>query len=182
MITQKQIKKLLHYNPETGIFTWLKRTPKMFKNGEGIYSIERNCKIWNTRFSGKPAGRLNDFGYIIITIHERKYSSHKLAYTYMTGKQVKEEIDHKNGKTNDNRWINLRPATSTQQKRNSKVSSRNTSGYRGVSLSKQKNKWRARGVINRKEIHLGFFDTPEEASKAYLKWAKQAFGKFFRSA
>ncbi|UQJ95255.1 putative homing endonuclease [Klebsiella phage CPRSA] len=55
----------------------------------------------------------------------------------------------------------------------------NKSGYRGVCWSSRAEKYRATIGIDGKQIHLGYFDTPEEASKAYHQKAKETFGDFY---
>jgi hypothetical protein len=181
MITQKQIKELLHYNPETGIFTWLERTPYMFESSE-TRSQNSKCNIWNSRFAGKKAGNLSKTDqYIQISLFSKNYRAHFLAYLYMTGKHLKKDIDHVNGIRNDNRWINLRPATRSQNLQNAKIPKNNTSGYKSICFDKAKGKWLVRGNLNGKQIFLGYFDNLQDASKFYCEWAKKAFGKFFRA-
>lgn len=85
-------------------------------------------------------------------------------------------VDHRNGNTLDYRKSNLRPATCTQNQFNKKRAKNNTSGYKGVNF--HQNKWRAYIKINRKRIHLGHFDTPEEAHLAYCKAALSLAGEF----
>jgi len=180
MITQKQIKELLHYNPETGIFTWLERTSNMFRDTEKR-SKEHTCKLWNANFSGKVAGSLNSKGAIKIQIGKH-YLAHILAYIYMTGKNPDKDIDHCNGNPSDNCWSNLRLATVTQNNANSKIRRDNTSGFKGVSFQKKAKKWEARIQVNKKKIFLGLFNSAEEAHKAYCESAEKYFGKFARTA
>lgn len=66
---------------------------------------------------------------------------------------------------------NCRWATKTVQSRNTtKLYKRNTSGYRGVGYIKKNKNYRARIVINYKDVHLGVFNTALEAAKAYDKY------------
>ena len=177
-ITQKYLKSILDYNPETGIFTWRERTPDMF-NETQKRSREHACKNWNSRCSGKQAGWLKD-GYIIIEVNGNKHRSHVLAYVYMNGKYPENEIDHDNGNSSDNRWINLRPATRSQNLMNTKIRKDNRSGFRGVSFSKASSKWQAQICVNNKRFHLGLFNTPQEAHEAYCAAALKYFGEFSR--
>jgi len=88
-------------------------------------------------------------------------------------------VDHINGDTLDNRLKNLRICTHKENIRNSnKLRSNNKSGYRGVFWCNQKQRWAARIKVDYKSIHLGFFKKAEDASNAYLKAAKNYFGKF----
>lgn len=90
------------------------------------------------------------------------------------------EVDHSNGNPLDNRRMNLRVATSGQNKANTRRSRRNTSGFKGVSWAKERNKWLARLTINSHRIHIGYFETAEAASKAYDAKAVEVFGPFAR--
>ena len=87
------------------------------------------------------------------------------------------QIDHINGNTLDNRKINLRQSTNATNHMNQSVRSDNKSGFKGV--GRQGNKWSAR-IGKNGCIHLGSFDTPEEAAMAYDAKAKELFGDFAR--
>lgn len=88
--------------------------------------------------------------------------------------------DHINGNTLDNRRSNLRVVTRTQNNQNVTIRKHNKSGYKGVSLEKKTGRWVAVIQANNKRIHLGTFDTPEEAYAAYCEAAKKYHGKFAR--
>ena len=80
-------------------------------------------------------------------------------------------VDHINHNTLDNRKKNLRLATKLENSHNRKRCKRNTSGYKGVTWSKLHNKWRSRICVESKRLHLGLFDTAEEAYIAYCNAA-----------
>ena len=149
MITQKQLKELLDYDPETGLFTWLERSLDKFKS-------EKIGIRWNTKFSGKITGCLHSSGYKIITINNHPYRSHRLAWLYVYG-EIPETIDHINHDRTDNRIINLRNTCSIGNARNSKLRENNKSGVMGVVWVEKQNKWRVLIYDNRKQIHLGYF-------------------------
>jgi len=81
------------------------------------------------------------------------------------------EIDHINGNGLNNRRINLRWATYSQNRMNSQLYRTTTSGFRGVTYHKRDRKWHARIKINWKSLSIGYFDNPEDAAKAYDKAA-----------
>lgn len=88
------------------------------------------------------------------------------------------EVDHINGDTLDNRRDNLRIATPSQNRANSGLWACNHSGFRGVCLNKKSNRWVVKFRANNKRIHVGTFDCPIEAAKAYNKAALDHFGEF----
>ena len=118
--------------------------------------------------SGAQAGGKNVAGYVVIRVDGESLYSHRLIWLYMTGAWPLKEIDHINGIRDDNRWVNLREATRTQQLHNTAKRSDNKSGYKGVHLHKE-GVWRTRLKIGGKIIELGLYDAPEKASEAYKK-------------
>ena len=153
-----KLRLLFDYNPETGVLIRNKRPIKSFHD-------ERSGKIWNTRYSGKPAGMLSDQGYVVLTIDGVSYKAHRLIYLIFHG-VIPNDIDHINGITNDNRIANLRSVSKTENQRNKKLSRNNTSGFTGVFWGKQYNKWIARVKVNNKNIHLGSYSDIEDAISA----------------
>lgn len=92
----------------------------------------------------------------------------------------KKVVDHINGDILDNRRDNLRVCLNKQNVRNAKLATTNTSGYKGVSWSRQRRKWVAT-IYHTKSINLGGFDTKEKAALAYDRAAKLLFGKYART-
>jgi len=160
ILTQDELKSQLNYDPETGIFTRKIRSAQSVRIGD-------------------VAGWVTDDGYIQISLKNKKYLAHRLAWLYMTGEMPKEFIDHINGKKSDNRFCNLREATNAQNMRNTGLRSSNTSGFIGVSWDKAKKKWSSYGKYNYKKINLGYFDSAELASQAYQEFAKKHHGEFY---
>lgn len=98
----------------------------------------------------------------------------------LLGAKPDQFVDHINGNGLDNRKKNLRFCTKRQNSSNSKLSVRNTSGYKGVCFYKNTNKWAARigNSASKGNYHLGFFDSKEQAARAYNKEAKKRYGDF----
>ena len=159
MITQEQIKELLSYDPDTGIFVWLK-------------SVSKRVRV------GSVAGYLHNSGYIKIGLARKLYSAHRLAFLYMVGYFPLEYTDHINRVKDDNRWSNLREATNSQNQCNTGKPITNTSGFKGVRWDNNAKKWRANIRHMNRQIHLGSFTTPEAAHQAYVAAAKKLHGDF----
>jgi hypothetical protein len=146
-ITQAELKEILHYDLETGVFRWR-------------FASSNRVKPWSV------AGTKGDTGYIKIHINKKLYRAHRLAWLYVKGEFPKEQIDHINGNRTDNFWQNLRETSSKQNQENLPLSKNNTSGYRGVAWSKTSKKWLAHVRHNSKKIHIGLYKTAEEAAIA----------------
>jgi len=145
-LTQSILKSRLHYEPETGIFTWL----------VNHHSVK----------AATVAGSANGNGYIHIGVSGKNTQAHRLAFLYMTGEFPPDEIDHINGARNDNRWSNLRPVSRAENNKNSKRRHDNTSGVTGVSWCKTRKRWAAHIQVDGKPVNLGRFTDFFEAVSA----------------
>lgn len=151
-LTQARLKELLHYDTETGLFTWLVATN-------------------NRRHVGENAGHLNCFGYVQIKVDRVLYRAHRLAWVWMTGNWPQlEQIDHRNGIRDDNRWSNLREVSRTynNQNRRGANADNQSAGLLGVTKRNKTGGFQARIWHEGKEKRLGTFPTPEAAHAAYL--------------
>ncbi len=88
------------------------------------------------------------------------------------------QVDHINGNTLDNRRINLRLCTKSQNMRNQRISKNNTSGYKGVSWNKRAKKWVSYIRFNSKQYFLGNFKNIKKAARAYNVASKKYHKEF----
>lgn len=155
-----------------------KRIPLRGKYGVGKYAIvspkdyENLIKYkWHVHHHGYPerTEKLSNGNIIHIKMHHQ-----------IIGKPPKGlVVDHINGNRLDNRRENLRFCTQRDNARNKGLSKSNTSGYKGVSYNKSRNKWSAY-ILRDDSYHIGYFDTAEEAANAYDYYAKKFYGDFAR--
>lgn len=143
MLTREQLVKELKYNPFTGIFQRINMKKKM---------------------RGQTAGHIRRDGYVLIGVNYSEYLAHRLAWLYMYGVWPKGIIDHVDGDPSNNAIHNLRDTSQKENILNSKLSSANTSGHKGIYLH-ECGRWCAR--ISDK--YLGLFGTIEEAVEARTK-------------
>ncbi|MGU3475677.1 HNH endonuclease signature motif containing protein [Methylobacterium sp. D48H] len=161
------VRSRLEYDPESGVFTWrLRRVRRQYDAS------------WNTRFAEKVAGSLDKDGYVTISLRGKHYRAHQLAWLYVTGVWPPHELDHRDRDKSNNRFLNLRPATKSQNAVNTAAPRSNRSGRKGVIWQAHARKWRARIKINGRTIHLGYFAQIEEAAHAYREAANRHFGAF----
>lgn len=153
MITQERLKELLHYDPDTGFFTW-------------VVSVNRKVKI------GDVAGTIGKKGYVQIQADGKQYKAHRLAFLYMLGYMPEHQVDHKKGVKHDNRWSEIRHVTQICNSQNRKLDARSTSGFVGVGWHKQHRKWRAYIGINGKLIDLGYHHDKISAALARCHFEK----------
>lgn len=90
------------------------------------------------------------------------------------------EIDHIDGNILNNQRANLRVVTHADNLKNQKLRKNNTTGLNGVGWFGAGKKWRARIMVDYKEIHLGYFEDKQEAIKARRKAEQTYFGEFTR--
>lgn len=171
---QKTLKLIVEYNKDTGVFHWLHRSEevhRLFMRKDSSHSISHSVNLWNSRNSMKEIGS-KSHGYLEVRISDKLYRLHSLAWLYVYG-EYPEQIDHINGIRSDNRIINLRKCTQDKNCKNAARRSDNTSGFTGVYFLKSINKWAAKIVSEGKQIHVGCFDTPEQANIARIEKLKE---------
>ncbi len=132
---------------------------------------------------GSIAGSLDETGYRRIGFGGRVYRANRLHYIAVHG-SIPEGymVDHSNNISSDDRIENLRLATDSQNRTNARIRSNNTTGHKGVNVNKKTGKIRAYINIDGKQVHLGMFESVEEASKAYQKASEEHHREFGRIA
>lgn len=143
------LRKLLDYNPENG---------KLFWKSRGINDFD-------SEYANKEAfTSVNSLGYIQGEILGKNYKAHRVAWAIYHG-HWPENIDHINGIKTDNRILNLREVSNSQNSKNMKRYSTNTSGVTGVRQIGN-GSFQATICVNRKRITLGSFKELKDAIKA----------------
>lgn len=135
--------------------------------------------------AGDPAGSLDRKGYRVIRLYRdgetRLLFAHHIAWLLVHGTWPESEIDHVNGSPADNRAVNLRSADRNQNMRNLRRSRANTSGATGVAFYPPCQKWRVKIRAEGRHMHIGLFDTKEEAIEARHRAEVRLHGDFAAS-
>lgn len=153
-LTAQRLRELLHYEPETGVFTRRVRT---------------GCKTK----AGEVAGGTNWAGYTQIRVDFNRYMAHRLAWLYMHGAWPQGSIDHIDGNPANNSFVNLRDVDHSANMQNQRKANRKSvTGTLGVSVG-PKGKHIAKIGIGGKTHYIGSFDTAEDAHAAYVSFKRQ---------
>lgn len=155
-MTIEELKNILSYNSETGVFTWKERDSGYFKTMSAY-------KAWAGKFPGTKAGSVSAQGYRIITINKKTYYQHRLAWLFTYSELPSKSIDHINGDRLDNRIVNLRDVSASENSRNSFLYNNNSSGQAGVSFHKSSQLWRAFIRNDGNVVSLGYFKNKDQA-------------------
>jgi hypothetical protein len=153
----ERLRELFDYNPNTGVFHWRVSHGSMRP--------------------GREAGTWNRHGYRVITINKMAYGAHRLAWLFVYGEHPTQDIDHINGKRDDNRIANLRqrPARETAWNR----ATHNLTGFKGV--TRRGSRYEARFRTNGKEASLGTYGTAKEAGAAFRGAFRMEYGELPRT-
>ena len=157
----EELKEFLEYNPDTGIFTWIKKLCKKIKVGQ-------------------VAGKTTPKGYIAICFKRDVYFAHRLAYYMYHGVDPLENlVDHEHKPNSNNEIKNLRLASKSQNGTNRvNLNRNNTSGVIGVYWNKKAKKWYSKIYYHSSQKHLGYFINKEDAIKARREAEIKYFGDF----
>ena len=136
-------------------------------------------------------GLVSGFSWQVLVLKRQTYAlrKHRIGLVYrnvylhraLMDAPAGMQVDHMDTDGLNNRRGNLRLATRHQNGQNSRLSRRNTSGFKGVSWDRQRNKWRAKIKFGDKQSHLGLFDSAEGAHAAYCEASARLHGEFGRT-
>jgi hypothetical protein len=159
-LTAERVRELFHYEPETGMLTWLVKPAHRVKVGDQ--------DGWN------------DHGYRRVHVDGRKLYVHDLAWLWMTGEWPKHQLDHIDLNRANNRLSNLRQATMEQNRQNHGRGPKNTSGFKWVCWDKKHRcwLWQIRGNGKRMSGHEA---SPENAYRQAVAASVKLHGEFART-
>lgn len=146
---------IFDYNKETGELLWKCRPKKFYKES-------------------LVAGCINALGYVQISYQKKQYLAHRVIWELVFGEPPVGWIDHVDGNRSNNRIENLRVVTPRQNSWNRKANRDTSSKFKGVYYYKNYDKWHARYS----STHIGYFDTEEQAAKAYDDFVSKFQGSF----
>lgn len=160
-ISADMARELFRYDASSGRLFWRVRRP------------QSRVKV------GDEVGHLCSNGYRKAHVGPHTILVHRIIWLMSHG-DCPDQLDHINLCKSDNRLENLRPADHYQNQYNTRLKSQNSSGYKGVGWSNTAKRWHARHRFKRKLVHVGYFDTPEEAHSAYAESVRRLHGEFAR--
>lgn len=158
-LTAEQARDLFRYEPETGLLYW-RATGK----GRGDISL--------------PAVRLNGHGYWIVCVNYRRYRAHRVIWLMERGEWPAHELDHINGDRADNRMVNLREVTTSQNQMNRRKAKNNTSGVTGVSWHSIGKKWAVELWVRGRKRYFGLHEDLEFAELVSSEARRKYHGEF----
>lgn len=162
------------YNDTTGELAWKERPREHFKT-------EAGWRCAKFRDAGQIAGHRAATGYITVRVNYKIVMAHRIIWEMHNG-PIPEgiQIDHMDMDRSNNLRSNLRLATNAENNSNRGLQSNNTSGHKGVTWSKSRRKWCAQIKVAQKNVHLGRYDTIEEAVTIRQNATERYHGQFAR--
>lgn len=158
-----EIRRVLDYDPETGLFRNIVRRASHAP-------------------AGSVAGHITTIGYVVINHAGKLYHAHRLAWAFVHGDMPTDAlIDHVNGIKSDNRIANLRLCDQAQNMANCRGHKDNPlpKGVKAAPHNKS-NPFRASIMVRGKSHSLGYFKTKEDAETAYRDASIRLNGAFGR--
>jgi hypothetical protein len=151
-LTAEQLRLVVSYDPETGVFTQ--------RNDAGRHAR------WK---AGRPMGHVAATGYLTIRLVKRLHQAHRLAWLYVHGAWPSKDIDHRNGDRLDNRIDNLRDVSNETNRQNTKLArSDSSTQIQGVHFSASRGVYSANVRHRGRCYFLGYHETAEAARAAYV--------------
>lgn len=150
----------------------------LYNDGELIYKVNKSTNVK----AGDIAGCVNSNGYKVVSNNGKLSYVHHLVWLFHKGvpPKIDVSIDHKDGDTMNNNISNLREATQTQNNMNSRISSNNKSGIKGVSFHKARGKWVGEIRIKGKRVFHRYFNNLIEADIVMKKKRDELHKEFSR--
>ena len=164
-------------------FLFLTKENFKFIKGYEKYMISDLGRVFSIKSHRFLKPGIDGNGYYMVDLHNigirKTCKIHRLlGLHFLENPENKKCIDHKNGNRKDNTINNLRWATLNENNYNAKIRKNNTSGVKGVSFDKKRNKYRVRINYNNKEKFIGYFNSLEEATIARQQKANEIFKEF----
>ena len=152
------VASLLEYDSETGRLTWKKHTPPVR--------------------AGQVAGSMQKNGYVSVSIGQRRYLAHRIAWLLSFGSWPTGVVDHINGITTDNRISNLRACTQGENQRNRGAQRNNKSGVKGISWDKRRSLWQGWVERDGRRTWVGYHKNLDDAERAIIEIRSRLHGEF----
>jgi hypothetical protein len=181
-LTPEEVRRFLHYSPQTGRFWWKIRSYDTFNGDE--HTQNRCGKAWNQKYAGTRALTADSEGrgYLVGSLNGANVYAHRVAWLHYHGERVPDGmfVDHINGDPSDNRISNLRLVTPLQSQFNRAPRKDSKAGLKGVAFDNRKKSrpWMAMMAQEGTVRTLGYFKTPEEAAECYEAAARAYHGEF----
>lgn len=137
------------------------------------------------RYAGRRVGAITGEGYWQCGYRKRQYKVHRIIMMIHLGRELSsdEVVDHINGNPSDNRLENLRVCSNAENVSNMRITSRNTTGVKGVSYKPSINSKKPYCVhirANGRAVHGGYYSTLEEAEKVANNLREELHGQYAR--
>ena len=146
------VNEFLCYEPETGLFYWLQKRGR--------------------QAPGSRAGSVKDRGYVSIFFNGRRHYAHRLAVVAMTGHAPDGVVDHIDGNPSNNRWLNLRVVSQSENMENRRFQPQRNSKTGLIGASPHANGGYVSQITrDGRRQYLGHFKTAHEAHQAYMEAA-----------
>ena len=157
----------------------------MWKGIEGYdnYMVSSYGRVKNIK-TGRILKPLNHSGgYLTVVLYANEkintlYIHRLVSHAFLLNPLNRRCVDHRDHDKHNNNILNLRYASDIENGRNRGMHKNNTTNFKGI--HRHGKKYRAQITNGGKKIHIGLYETKEEASEAYEARAKELFGEFYK--